>query len=128
MVAETISMGDLKGTIEVFAQRFLGMTGNFASVPVFPFTEPSAEVDISCGLCQGKGCRSCGQSGWLEIMGAGLVHPKVFEAAGYNPNQVRGFAFGMGIDRAALLKFGIPDIRWLFENDMSLIEQFHAIQ
>jgi phenylalanyl-tRNA synthetase alpha chain len=129
VVAETISMGDLKGTIEVFAQRFFGNDRQLRFRPsFFPFTEPSAEVDISCGLCQGKGCRSCGQSGWLEIMGAGLVHPKVFEAAGYNPNQVRGFAFGMGIDRAALLKFGIPDIRWLFENDMSLIEQFHAIQ
>jgi len=129
VVAESISMGDLKGTIEVFARRFFGNDRKLRFRPsFFPFTEPSAEVDISCGICQGKGCRTCGQSGWLEIMGSGLVHPKVFEVAGYNPNQVRGFAFGMGIDRAALLKFGIPDIRWLFENDVKFIEQFQAIQ
>ncbi|QPM69249.1 phenylalanine--tRNA ligase subunit alpha [Atribacter laminatus] len=129
VVAESISMGDLKGTIEIFARRFFGSDRQLRFRPsFFPFTEPSAEVDISCGLCQGKGCRSCGQTGWLEIMGAGLVHPKVFENAGYDPHQVRGFAFGMGIDRAALLKFDIPDIRWLFENDMSFIEQFQAIQ
>ena len=129
VVADSISMGDLKGTIEIFARRFFGNNRRLRFRPsFFPFTEPSAEVDISCGMCGGKGCRSCGHSGWLEIMGAGLVHPQVFHSVGYDPDRVRGFAFGMGIDRAALLKFGIPDMRWLFENDMAFIEQFKAVQ
>jgi len=129
VVADSISMGDLKGTIEIFVKRFFGNDRLLRFRPsFFPFTEPSAEVDISCSVCGGKGCQSCGQSGWLELLGAGLVHPKVFESAGYDPSCVRGFAFGMGIERAALLKFGIPDMRWLFENDMAFIEQFQDIQ
>jgi len=129
VVADSISMGDLKGTVEIFAKRFFGTERRLRFRPsYFPFTEPSAEVDISCGVCGGKGCQSCGQRGWLEILGAGLVHPHVFKSAGYNPDTIRGFAFGMGIDRAALLKYGIPDMRWLFENDISFLEQFKAVQ
>jgi len=119
VVAPGISMGDLKGTVEVFARRLFGERRQVRFRPsYFPFTEPSAEVDISCGICQGAGCRSCGGQGWLEIMGAGLVHPQVFRNVGYDPEKVQGFAFGMGVERIAMLKFGIPDIRWFFENDV----------
>lgn len=128
VVAPGISMGDLKGTIEVFARRLFGADRKVRFRPsYFPFTEPSAEVDISCGICQGAGCRSCGQKGWLEIMGAGLVHPQVFRNAGYDPEKVQGFAFGMGIERIAMLKFGIPDIRWFFENDVAFLSSFKGL-
>ncbi len=128
VVAEGISMGHLKGTIELFSRRLFGPARNVRFRPsFFPFTEPSAEVDISCGVCGGKGCRSCGYSGWLEIMGAGLVHPNVFRAAGYDPEEVRGFAFGMGVERIAMLKYGIPDIRLFFENDVCFLNQFRGL-
>jgi phenylalanyl-tRNA synthetase alpha chain len=128
VVAPGISMGDLKGTIEVFARRLFGERRKVRFRPsYFPFTEPSAEVDISCGICQGAGCRSCGGRGWLEIMGAGLVHPQVFRNVGYDPEKVQGFAFGMGVERIAMLKFGIPDIRWFFENDVAFLSAFKGL-
>ncbi|WP_017872219.1 phenylalanine--tRNA ligase subunit alpha [Candidatus Caldatribacterium saccharofermentans] len=128
VVAPGISMGDLKGTVEVFARRLFGERRQVRFRPsYFPFTEPSAEVDISCGICQGAGCRSCGGQGWLEIMGAGLVHPQVFRNVGYDPEKVQGFAFGMGVERIAMLKFGIPDIRWFFENDVVFLSAFKGL-
>jgi phenylalanyl-tRNA synthetase alpha chain len=90
----------------------------------FPFTEPSAEVDVSCMLCGGKGCRLCKGTGWIEILGAGMVHPKVLEAGGYDASQVTGFAFGMGVERIAMLKYGIEDMRLLFDNDLRFLAQF----
>ena len=90
----------------------------------FPFTEPSAEVDISCIMCNGVGCRVCSDTGWLEVLGSGMVHPKVLAGTGYDPEQVSGFAFGMGVERIAMLKYGIDDLRLLFENDMRFLEQF----
>jgi len=129
VVADSISMGDLKGTIEVFVRRLFGPERKVRFRPsYFPFTEPSAEVDISCGICGGKGCQSCGYSGWLEIMGSGLVHPNVFRNAGCDPDKLRGFAFGMGVERIALLVFGIPDIRWFFENDIQFLDQFRIFR
>lgn len=129
VVARGISMGDLKGTIEVFVRRLFGVGRKVRFRPsYFPFTEPSAEVDISCGICQGVGCRSCGYKGWLEIMGAGLVHPQVFRNVGYNPEEFQGFAFGMGVERITMLRFGIPDIRWFFENDVYFLSQFKSLR
>ncbi|MGC8778555.1 MAG: phenylalanine--tRNA ligase subunit alpha [Candidatus Caldatribacteriaceae bacterium] len=129
VVAPSISMGDLKGTVEIFVRRFFGPHRKVRFRPsYFPFTEPSAEVDVSCGVCQGKGCRSCGYTGWLEIMGSGLVHPQVFERVGYDSEKVRGFAFGMGVERITMLKFGITDIRWFLENDVHFLEQFKALR
>ncbi len=126
VVARDISMGDLKGTLETFVRRFFGEERKIRFRPgYFPFTEPSAEVDVSCGVCGGKGCRSCGYSGWLEILGAGLVHPQVFTHAGYDSQDVRGFAFGLGVERITMLKFGIKDIRWFWENDVQFLEQFN---
>jgi phenylalanyl-tRNA synthetase alpha chain len=90
----------------------------------FPFTEPSAEIDIRCVICKGAGCRVCSGSGWLEILGSGMVHPAVFRMVGYDPEQVTGFAFGMGIERIAMLKYGIDDIRLFFENDTRFLAQF----
>ena len=90
----------------------------------FPFTEPSAEVDIRCVMCRGGGCRVCGQSGWLEILGSGMVDPEVFKNVGYDPEAVTGFAFGLGVERIAMLKYGISDIRMFFENDMRFLKQF----
>ncbi|MGQ9746321.1 MAG: phenylalanine--tRNA ligase subunit alpha [Candidatus Caldatribacteriaceae bacterium] len=128
VVAPSVSMGDLKGTLEIFVRRFFGSHRKVRFRPgYFPFTEPSAEVDVSCGVCQGKGCRSCGYSGWLEILGAGLVHPQVFENVGYDSERVRGFAFGMGVERITMLKFGITDIRMFLENDVSFLEQFKVL-
>jgi phenylalanyl-tRNA synthetase alpha chain len=90
----------------------------------FPFTEPSAEVDIRCVMCSGRGCRVCGHSGWLEILGSGMVDPEVFKNVGYDPEEFTGFAFGLGLERIAMLKFGISDIRLFFENDLRFLEQF----
>jgi phenylalanyl-tRNA synthetase alpha chain len=90
----------------------------------FPFTEPSAEIDISCVNCGGKGCRVCSQSGWLEILGAGMVHPNVLAEVGYDPEQVTGFAFGLGVERVAMLKYGVDDIRIFFDNDVRFLRQF----
>jgi len=124
-VGERVSLADLKGTLTVFWRRLFGDRIQVRFRPsYFPFVEPGAEVDISCILCLGKGCRACGGSGWIEIMGAGMVHPAVFRAVGYDPDRVSGFAFGMGIDRIAKLKYGIEDLRLFWENDLRFLGQF----
>ncbi|MDD3031592.1 MAG: phenylalanine--tRNA ligase subunit alpha, partial [Atribacterota bacterium] len=108
-----------------FCQQIFGKDRKVRFRPgYFPFVEPGAEVDVSCGLCEGKGCRSCGYTGWLEIMGAGMVHPNVLEMAGYDSKKLTGFAFGMGAERIAMLKYGINDIRLFFENDIRFLKQF----
>jgi phenylalanyl-tRNA synthetase alpha chain len=128
VVDEGITMAELKGTLAEFARAFFGPATQVRFRPsFFPFTEPSAEVDVTCVFCSGKGCRVCSNTGWLEVLGSGMVDPEVFEAVGkpeYDPERVQGFAFGMGIDRMAMLKYGIPDLRMLFDNDLRLLEQF----
>ncbi len=122
-----ISMGDLKGTLELFAREMFGPRTRIRFRPsFFPFTEPSAEVDVLCFLCGGEGCRVCKQSGWLEILGSGMVHPRVLGTVGYDPEEVTGWAFGMGVERIAMLKYGIDDIRLFFENDLRFLSQFGA--
>jgi len=124
-VDKQVSFGDLKGVLTVFIhQMFTPDTPIRFRPSFFPFTEPSAEVDIQCVMCKGKGCRVCSQSGWLEILGSGMVNPAVFQMVGYDPEKVTGFAFGMGIERIAMLKFGIDDIRLFFENDLRFLKQF----
>ena len=125
-VGSDISFSDLKGALTVFAKRIFGEKTEMRFRPsFFPFTEPSAEVDISCVICGGQNkCSVCGGKGWLEIMGAGMVNPKVFENVGYDPKKVTGFAFGMGVERIAMLKYGIDDIRLFFENDLRFLRQF----
>jgi phenylalanyl-tRNA synthetase alpha chain len=124
-VDEDIALSDLKGVIIEFCQQIFGKDRRVRFRPgYFPFVEPGAEVDVSCGLCKGKGCQSCGYSGWLEIMGAGMVHPHVLEMAGYDSEKYTGFAFGMGAERIAMLKYGINDIRLFFENDLRFLSQF----
>ncbi len=123
-VDDNVSMADLKGDIAYFARRLMGPGVKVRFRPhFFPFTEPSVEYDFSCHRCNGKGCRLCKNSGWIEISGAGMVHPRVFSAVGYDPDTVRGYAFGMGIERIAMIKYGIEDIRLLYENDVRLLEQ-----
>jgi phenylalanyl-tRNA synthetase alpha chain len=125
MVGEGISFGDLKGILTVFVHQMFGADVALRFRPsFFPFTEPSAEVDIECVMCRGQGCRVCSQTGWLEILGSGMVDPEVFKMVGYDPNRVTGFAFGMGIERIAMLKFGIDDLRLFFENDLRFLRQF----
>jgi phenylalanyl-tRNA synthetase alpha chain len=120
-----ITFADLKGTLQVFAAEMFGAGIRTRFRPsFFPFTEPSAEVDISCVMCVGQGCRVCSQTGWLEILGCGMVHPRVLEMSGYNPEEVTGFAFGLGVERIAMLKYGIDDMRLLFENDLRFLTQF----
>jgi len=124
-VDEGISLGDLKGTLEHFAKRMFGAERRVRFRPhFFPFTEPSAEVDVSCNICDGKGCRVCKGTGWLEILGAGMVDPNVFGYVGYDPEGISGFAFGMGVERIALLRYGVPDIRYFFDNDLRLLRQY----
>lgn len=124
-VDKTISFADLKGILYIFAKKMFGEGIKMRFRPhFFPFTEPSAEVDISCIICSGRGCRVCSQKGWLEILGAGMVHPHVFKAVGYNYKKYSGFAFGMGVERIAMLKYGIDDIRLFFENDCRFLRQF----
>lgn len=124
-VDRDISMADLKGTLEAFTRAVFGPEARIRFRPsYFPFTEPSAEVDVSCVICGGKGCRVCSDSGWLEILGAGMVDPNLYKYVGYDPEEVSGFAFGMGADRIAMLKYGINDIRLFFENDLRFLEQF----
>ncbi|HEY9577948.1 MAG TPA: phenylalanine--tRNA ligase subunit alpha [Pseudobacillus sp.] len=123
-VDENISMGDLKGTLEVFVKRLFGEDREIRLRPsFFPFTEPSVEVDVSC-MCGGKGCRICKETGWIEILGAGMVHPNVLEMAGFDSKKYTGFAFGMGPDRIAMLKYGIDDIRHFYTNDVRFLKQF----
>jgi phenylalanyl-tRNA synthetase alpha chain len=124
-VDRDISMGDLKGTLELFAREMFGARSRIRFRPsFFPFTEPSAEVDVLCFLCGGGGCRVCKQSGWLEILGSGMVHPQVLRNVGYDPEEVTGWAFGMGVERVAMLKYGVDDIRLFFENDLRFLHQF----
>lgn len=125
VVDKHITLGDLKGVLEAFIHKLYGPETALRFRPsFFPFTEPSAEVDIRCVICGGSGCRTCSHSGWLEILGSGMVHPNVFQAVGYDPEEYTGFAFGMGVDRLAMLKYGIDDIRLLFENNIRFLEQF----
>lgn len=120
-----VTFADLKGTLLLFAREMFGPEQRIRLRPsFFPFTEPSAEVDIACIICGGEGCRTCGHSGWLEILGCGMVHPRVLEVSGYDPEDVTGFAFGMGVERIAMLKYGIDDIRLLFSNDLRFLRQF----
>ncbi|MDJ0720119.1 MAG: phenylalanine--tRNA ligase subunit alpha [Desulfobacterales bacterium] len=125
LVDENISFADLKGTLTAFVHAMFDRETALRFRPsFFPFTEPSAEVDILCVMCRGKGCRVCGQSGWLEILGSGMVHPNVFRSVGYDTQRFTGFAFGMGVERIAMLKYGIDDIRKFFNNDMRFLGQF----
>ncbi len=125
MVDRGIRFSDLKGVLELFCRSMFGKDIKMRLRPhFFPFTEPSAEVDISCIICGGNGCRVCKGNGWLEILGAGMVNPKVFEAVGYDPEEYTGFAFGMGVERIAMLLYGIEDIRFFFENDIRFLRQF----
>lgn len=125
LVDERVTFADLKGTLMMFIHRFFGEDTRARFRPsFFPFTEPSAEVDISCTVCQGKGCRVCKNSGWLEILGCGMVNPKVFEYAGYDTEKYTGYAFGLGVDRIAMLRHAISSIGHLYENDMRFVEQF----
>jgi phenylalanyl-tRNA synthetase alpha chain len=124
-VDRNISMADLKGTLELFAREMFGPRSKIRFRPsFFPFTEPSAEVDVLCFLCGGDGCRVCKQSGWLEILGSGMVHPQVLRNVGYDPEDVTGWAFGMGVERIAMLKYGVDDIRLFYENDLRFLRQF----
>jgi phenylalanyl-tRNA synthetase alpha chain len=120
-----ISMADLKGTLELFARELFGPDSRIRFRPsFFPFTEPSAEVDVLCFLCKGGGCRVCKGSGWLEILGSGMVHPRILARMGYDTEEVTGWAFGMGIERIAMLRYGIDDLRLFFENDLRFLSQF----
>jgi phenylalanyl-tRNA synthetase alpha chain len=124
-VDRAITMADLKGTLELFAREMFGPRSRIRFRPsFFPFTEPSAEVDVLCFACLGDGCRVCKQTGWLEILGSGMVHPQVLRNVGYDPEEVTGWAFGMGIERIAMLKYGIDDLRLFFENDLRFLKQF----
>jgi phenylalanyl-tRNA synthetase alpha chain len=125
VVDKDITMADLKGTLDMFAKRLFGSQTRTKFRPhYFPFTEPSGEVDVSCFKCGGEGCRFCKGSGWIEILGCGMVHPNVLSECGIDPEIYTGFAFGMGLDRITMLKYEIDDIRILFENDIRLIKQF----
>lgn len=124
-VDTNVTFADLKSTLVSFAKQFYGNDLKYRfRASYFPFTEPSAEMDITCYLCKGKGCRVCKHSGWLEILGCGMVDPNVFKKVGYDPEKVTGYAFGMGIERTALLKYGINDIRVFFDNDIRFLRQF----
>ncbi|MFH1678524.1 MAG: phenylalanine--tRNA ligase subunit alpha [Candidatus Omnitrophota bacterium] len=125
MVDCDIAFSDLKGILEFFAKSVFGKAIKMRFRPhFFPFTEPSAEVDISCIICKGKGCSVCGKKGWLEVLGSGMIHPNVFKHVGYDAKKYTGFAFGMGVERIAMLKYGINDIRLFFENDLRFLKQF----
>ncbi|MDR2141715.1 MAG: phenylalanine--tRNA ligase subunit alpha [Deltaproteobacteria bacterium] len=125
VVDKGISMADLKGVLSAFATAFFSPDTAIRLRPsFFPFTEPSAEVDIACVLCGGKGCRLCKGSGWLELLGSGMVDPALYNFVGYDPREVSGFAFGLGVDRAAMLKYGLANIRHLYESDLRFLEQF----
>lgn len=120
-----VSLADLKGTLEVFVRKLIGENLNLRFRPsYFPFTEPSYEVDVTCFKCGGKGCNLCKQTGWIEVLGAGIVHPNVLKMNGYDPNLYGGFAFGTGIDRLAMFRYGITDMRYLYTNDTRFLKQF----
>jgi phenylalanyl-tRNA synthetase alpha chain len=125
VIDKGIRFSDLKGTLQLFAREIFGSDVNIRLRPsFFPFTEPSAEVDVSCVMCKGKGCRVCKGTGWLEILGSGMVHPRVLEMNGFDPDKVSGFAFGMGVERIAMLVYGIDDLRLFFDNDSRFLRQF----
>jgi phenylalanyl-tRNA synthetase alpha chain len=125
VIDRNIRMSDLKGTLLQFVQEMYGKQARIRMRPsFFPFTEPSAEVDVTCAMCGGEGCRTCKQTGWLEILGSGMVHPRVLEMSGYDPKEYSGFAFGMGVERIAMLKYGIDDIRHFYTNDLRFLKQF----
>lgn len=125
MVDKNVNMAQLKGVLAEFIAKFFGPKTKIRWRPAyFPFVEPGMEVDICCNLCQGKGCPACKKSGWMELLGAGMVHPNVFKAAGYQPDKWQGFAFGMGVDRIVMMKYGINDIRLLYNSDLRFLKQF----
>lgn len=127
-IDEEVRMSDLKGVLDNFAKKFFGEDRRIRLRPsFFPFTEPSVEVDVSCGICKGNGCRICKQTGWIEVLGAGMVHPRVLEMSGFDPNKYSGFAFGMGVERLAMLKYDIDDIRHFYTNDLRFLNQFKGI-
>jgi phenylalanyl-tRNA synthetase alpha chain len=122
-----VTFGDLKGALRAFARAYFGADVQLRFRPsFFPFTEPSTEVDVSCYLCSGRGCSLCKHEGWLEILGAGMIDPEVFRQVGYDPERVSGYAFGMGVERIAMLRYRIPDIRLLYENDVRFLRQFRG--
>ena len=124
-VDKGITMAHLKGTVTEWLRRLFGEDTKTRFRPsYFPFTEPSAEVDMSCVFCKGAGCGTCSQTGWMEILGCGMIHPQVLRNVGIDPEEWSGFAFGLGLDRVAMIKFGIPNIRTLFENDLRVLQQF----
>ncbi|GAA0133523.1 phenylalanine--tRNA ligase subunit alpha [Paenibacillus sp. YSY-4.3] len=128
VIGKNIRMSDLKGTLLQFTREMFGPNTQIRLRPsFFPFTEPSVEVDVTCVKCGGNGCRVCKQTGWLEILGSGMVHPRVLEMSGYDPEQYSGFAFGMGVERIAMLKYGVDDIRHFFNNDLRFLGQFARI-
>ena len=125
VIDKGITLADLKGTLEVMARKLLGEKTSVRFRPsYFPFTEPSVEVDVSCFKCGGKGCPLCKNTGWIELLGAGMVHPNVLKSNGYDPDKYTGFAFGTGIDRLAMMKYNIPDIRYMYTNDIRFLRQF----
>ncbi|ADY23713.1 phenylalanine--tRNA ligase subunit alpha [Bacillus tropicus] len=125
VIDKNIRMSDLKGTLQVFVKKMFGEDREIRLRPsFFPFTEPSVEMDISCMMCHGKGCGTCKGTGWIEILGAGMVHPNVLEMAGYDSKEYQGFAFGMGAERIAMLKYGVDDIRHFYTNDVRFLQQF----
>jgi phenylalanyl-tRNA synthetase alpha chain len=125
LVDKNVSFADLKGVLTVFTQKMFKKDLPLRFRPsFFPFTEPSAEVDIACVMCDGAGCRVCKKTGWLEILGSGMIDPEVFKMVGYDPAVYSGFAFGLGIERIAMLKYGIDDIRLFYENDQRFLSQF----
>ena len=129
VVGERISMSDLKGTLEKLAKHMFGDARVIRFRPsYFQFTEPSVEVDVSCHICNGKGCPTCKHTGWIEILGAGMVHPNVLRMAGFDPEKVSGFAFGLGVERVALLKYGIDDIRQFYTNDLRFLSTFRRFE
>jgi len=125
VIDKDVSLADLKGTLELFAKKMLGENTKVRFRPsYFPFTEPSVEVDVTCFKCGGKGCPLCKQTGWIEVLGAGMVHPNVLRMGGYDPEVWSGFAFGTGLDRFAMFRYAIPDIRYMYTNDIRFLEQF----
>jgi phenylalanyl-tRNA synthetase alpha chain len=125
MVDRDVSFAGLKGVLTAFVQQIFDPETSIRFRPsFFPFTEPSAEIDIQCVICRGKGCRICSQTGWLEVLGAGMVHPEVFRHVGYDTEEFSGFAFGLGVERIAMLRFGIDDIRLFYDNDLRFLHQF----
>lgn len=125
VIDKNISLADLKGTLEIFAKKLLGEETKVRFRPsYFPFTSPSCEVDVTCFKCGGKGCPLCKKTGWIELLGAGMVHPNVLRMGGYDPDEFTGFAFGTGLDRLAMFKYSIPDIRLMYTNDVRFLKQF----